>query len=112
MVGTTSHESFGAKGEQVPAVAAHEGAWKRVEGADKKGIERDTLPTLVKPRLYREPFGHDPDVAKPRHQLFELADAEGEQHGSVFMLKRDVHELSEGIQPRNPVVDLEHGRTP
>src|SRR5204863_5988039 len=105
-----SAASFGAEGEQVPAEPPHPRARQRVEGADEEGVERHPLPAAVQPRLHREALLDDADVAKAGEERAEFAGAVALEHRGVLVLERHFHDLRQAMQPRHPVVDLEHGR--
>src|SRR2546427_406030 len=99
---------FPTKRQQMPSESAHHRARQGVEGADKDAVVERPLPSSVQSRFHRETFGHNSYLTKSRQERAKLADAELEDCRRVLVFEADLHQLRERVQPRNPVVDLEH----
>ena len=78
----------------------------------KKVLNIVPFQPLVQPRLHRKALFDDSDFAKAAQQRAELAGAVLAQHRRVLVLERDLHHLRQAVQPRDAVVDLEHGEPP
>ena len=92
----------------MPAEPADERARQRVERRHEQAVVDRALPPAVEPRPHRKPLGHDLHVAEPGQQPPEFGDAELQQHRRIVVLQAHLHELRQGVQPGNPVVDLEN----
>src|SRR6476619_5747379 len=93
----------------MPAEAPDEAAREGVERPDEHRVERETLPAAMEARLHRKALLDKTDFAKAGEHRAELRRAVSSKHRCVLVLERDLHHFREGVQPRNPVVDLEDG---
>src|SRR5438034_10412595 len=91
----------------MPAEPAHQRARQGVERADEESVVERALPAAVEARLDREPLANQANSAEPAQHRPELADAELDQHRSIFVLEADLHQLRQRVEPRDAVVDLE-----
>src|SRR5581483_5818709 len=91
----------------MPAVAAHQRAWQRVERAHEEAVEEESLPAAVQARLHRESLRDDADVPLAAEQGFEFAPGIFLEDGRVLVFEADLHQLGESVQPGHAVVDLE-----
>ena len=78
----------------------------------KKVLNMRALPAFVQPGLHRKALFDDSHVAEAAQERAELAGAVLAQHRRVLVLERGLHQLRQAVQPRDAVVDLEHGELP